>query len=160
AYVVSHDLKAPLRGIEVASRWVEEDMGKSLPSNIKEYLLMMRVRVHRMESLINGILALARVDRNSYAQELVDVHQLLAEVIDMASPPEGFQIHAGPNMPSLYTERVHLHQVFLNLISNAIKYHDKEEGRIDILCQESEEFYTFSVTDDGPGIDPEYHERI
>jgi signal transduction histidine kinase len=160
AYVVSHDLKAPLRGIEVASRWVEEDMGKNLPDNIKEYLLMMRVRVHRMENLINGILALARVDRNSYVQEEIDVNQLLTEVTDMVAPPENFIITVAPNMPALYTERVHLQQVFSNLISNAIKYHDKDQGRIDISCQESDDFYTFSVSDDGPGIAPEYHERI
>ncbi|PKV66475.1 sensor histidine kinase [Pontibacter ramchanderi] len=160
AYVVSHDLKAPLRGIEVASRWVKEDMGQNLPDNIKEYLMMMRVRVHRMENLINGILALARVDRNSYVQEMVDVHQLLTEVTDMASPPEGFTITIGAGMPQIYTERVHLHQVFLNLISNAIKYHNRKDGRIDITCQEAENFYTFSVSDDGPGIEPEYHERI
>ncbi|MBF8961883.1 CHASE3 domain-containing protein [Pontibacter sp. FD36] len=160
AYVVSHDLKAPLRGIEVASRWVEEDMGQNLPDNIKEYLLMMRVRVHRMENLINGILALARVDRNSYVQEVVDVQQLLTEVTDMASAPNGFTMNIGPGMPEIYTERVHLHQVFLNLISNAIKYHDREDGHIDITCQEAENFYTFSVSDDGPGIAPEYHERI
>ncbi|MBX0334639.1 CHASE3 domain-containing protein [Pontibacter sp. HSC-14F20] len=160
AYVVSHDLKAPLRGIEVASRWVEEDMGQNLPDNIKEYLIMMRVRVHRMENLINGILALARVDRNSYAQEMVDVQQLLAEVTDMTSPPVGFNIEIGPDMPHIYTERVHLHQVFLNLISNAIKYHHRQDGHINITCQESENFYTFSVSDDGPGIEPQYHERI
>ncbi|SIT92196.1 sensor histidine kinase [Pontibacter indicus] len=160
AYVVSHDLKAPLRGIEVASRWVEEDMGQSLPNNIKEYLLMMRVRVHRMENLINGILALARVDRNSYAREMVDVRQLLVEVTDMATPPKGFTIEIGPDMPHIYTQRVHLHQIFLNLVTNAIKYHHREDGRIDITCQEAENFYTFSVTDDGPGIEPQYHERI
>lgn len=160
AYVVSHDLKAPLRGIEVASRWVEEDMGKNLPENIKEYLHMMRVRVHRMENLINGILALARVDRNSYAQEKVDLNQLIPEVVDMVSPPAGFYVNIDSNMPELYTERVQLHQVFLNLISNAIKYHDRNEGRIDITFRESDSFYTFSVADDGPGIEPEYHERI
>lgn len=160
AYVVSHDLKAPLRGIEVASRWVEEDMGQNLPENIREYLLMMRVRVHRMENLINGILALARVDRNSYAQEEVDVRQLLQEVIDMASPPEKFSILVGPNMPVLYTERVHLHQVFLNLITNAIKYHNREDGYVQVSCKEKDQFYTFSVSDNGPGIAPEYHERI
>lgn len=135
-------------------------MGQNLPDNIKEYLLMMRVRVHRMENLINGILALARVDRNSYVQEVVDVRQLLTEVTDMASAPNGFTINIGPGMPEIYTERVHLHQVFLNLISNAIKYHDREDGHIDITCQEAENFYTFSVSDDGPGIAPEYHERI
>ena len=160
AYVVSHDLKAPLRGIEVASRWVEEDMGQSLPENIKEYLMMMRVRVHRMENLINGILALARVGRTTHIQEEVDVNQLLTEVSDMVAPANGFEVNIAPGMPVLYTERVQLHQVFLNLISNALKYHDKEKGFIDVTWEDSGSFYTFSVTDNGPGIAPEYHERI
>jgi signal transduction histidine kinase len=160
AYVVSHDLKAPLRGIEVASRWVEEDMGQNLPANIKEYLMMMRVRVHRMENLINGILALARIGRTSHTQEEVDVNQLLTEVADMVSPPPGFTVHVESDMPVLHTERVPLHQVFLNLFSNAIKYHHQEKGRIDVTCSESDSFYTFSVSDDGPGIAPEYHDRI
>ena len=160
AYVVSHDLKAPLRGIEVASRWVEEDMGRDLPENIREYLMMMRVRVHRMENLINGILALARIGRTSHTQEEVDVNQLLTEVADMASPPSGFTISIAPDMPVLHTERIQLHQVFLNLISNAIKYHHQDQGHVSITCTESDSFYTFSVSDDGPGIAPEYHERI
>src|SRR5690606_6044803 len=79
AYVVSHDLKAPLRGIENASRWVEEDMGKELPPNVQEYLMMMRIRVHRMENLINGILALARIGRSNLNEETVDVQALLYE---------------------------------------------------------------------------------
>ncbi|MBD1398460.1 CHASE3 domain-containing protein [Pontibacter sp. JH31] len=160
AYVVSHDLKAPLRGIEVASRWVEEDMGQSLPQNIKEYLMMMRVRVHRMENLINGILALARVGRTTHIQEEVDVNQLLMEVSDMVAPAEGFQVNIAPGMPILYTERVQLHQVFLNLISNALKYHDKQKGEVDVTWEDADSFYTFSVSDNGPGIDPEYHDRI
>lgn len=160
AYVVSHDLKAPLRGIEVASRWVEEDMGQNLPDNIKEYLRMMRVRVHRMENLINGILALARVDRVNSTEEQVDVSQLLTEVVEMVTVPTNFTINVDPNLPVLYADRVQLHQVFLNLISNAIKYHDKEQGRIDVTCEESETHYTFHVSDDGPGIAPDYHERI
>ncbi|WP_018477144.1 sensor histidine kinase [Pontibacter roseus] len=160
AYVVSHDLKAPLRGIEVASRWVEEDMGKNLPPNIKEYLAMMRVRVHRMENLINGILALARIGRTSHTQEEVDVNQLLTEVADMASPPPGITLSIAPDMPVLHTERVPLHQVFLNLITNAIKYHHQDQGLVEVTCKESDAFYTFSVSDDGPGIAPEYHDRI
>jgi signal transduction histidine kinase len=160
AYVVSHDLKAPLRGIENASRWVEEDMGKELPDHIQEYLLMMRIRVHRMENLINGILALARSGRVKEVHEVVDVNQLLLESIDMVSPPEHMQVEVTSQMPVLYTARVPLQQVFTNLISNAIKYHDRENGRVTISCQEDKLFYEFSVTDDGPGIDPEYHDRI
>lgn len=160
AYVVSHDLKAPLRGIENASRWVEEDMGKELPDHIQEYLLMMRIRVHRMENLINGILALARIGRVKEVQEVVDVSQLLLESIDMVSPPEHMQVEIASQMPVLYTTRVPLQQVFTNLISNAIKYHDRKEGHVTISCQEDKLFYEFSVSDDGPGIDPEYHDRI
>ncbi len=160
AYVVSHDLKAPLRGIEVASRWVEEDMGKELPANVQEYLMMMRIRVHRMENLINGILALARIGRNNQAQEEVDVQQLLTEVVDMISPPKKFRIKIQDSMPTLVTVRVQLEQVFSNLISNAIKYHDKESGLIAVTHHETDTAHVFSVSDNGPGIDPEYHKRI
>ncbi|MDX5420676.1 MAG: CHASE3 domain-containing protein [Hymenobacteraceae bacterium] len=160
AYVVSHDLKAPLRGIEVASRWVEEDMGGKLPPNVQEYLLMMRVRVHRMENLINGILALARIGRTKQIEESVDVKELLTEVVDMLSPPKGFRIDVQEQLPVMHTVRIQLQQVFSNLISNAIKYHDKDCGHITIHHHENDSFHVFSVSDDGPGIDPEYHERI
>ncbi|MGV3585959.1 MAG: sensor histidine kinase [Adhaeribacter sp.] len=160
AYVVSHDLKAPLRGIENASRWIEEDMGQDLPPNIQEYLMLMRIRVHRMENLINGILALAKVGRVQETQEIVDVHQLLVETIDMVAPPREITVNIVPGMPILFTARVPLQQVFSNLLSNAIKYHDKPNGQIWVTCLEEEQYYRFSVTDDGPGIDPEYHDRI
>ncbi|TXK37569.1 HAMP domain-containing protein [Pontibacter qinzhouensis] len=160
AYVVSHDLKAPLRGIEVASRWVEEDMGKDVPPNVQEYLMMMRVRVHRMENLINGILALARIGRTSQIEEEVDVNHLLVEVVDMVAPPTGFKVKVQDNLPEVYTVRVQLQQVFANLISNAIKYHHKKEGKITVTHHEETHFHVFSVADDGPGIDPEYHDRI
>jgi signal transduction histidine kinase len=160
AYVVSHDLKAPLRGIENASRWIEEDMGKEIPGFIQEYLMMMRVRVHRMESLINGILDLARIGRTKKMEELVDVRLLLSDIIDMLSVPPNVKIEMPAEMPSIYTVRIYLEQVFSNLISNAIKYNDKGEGRITINFIESTQYYTFSIKDNGPGIDPEYHDRI
>lgn len=160
AYVVSHDLKAPLRGIEVASRWVEEDMGQSLPKMVRDYLHMMRSRVHRMENLINGILALARIGRNTPIEEDVDVQALLHEVIDMVAPPATFNIEVQEPMPTLFTARIQLQQVFANLIGNAIKYHDRQDGLIIIKHQETDDFHEFSVSDDGPGIDPEYHDRI
>jgi len=163
AYVVSHDLKAPLRGIESASRWIEEDMGKdNLPVHIREFLALMRQRVHRMENLITGILALARVGRVAEANEPVFVRQLLREITDTLSMPEGFKLELPFFLPTLVTNRTQLQQVFTNLISNAIKYHDNPSaGHIHIGCDEaSGEFYRFSVQDDGPGIAAEYHERI
>jgi len=162
AYVVSHDLKAPLRGIESASRWIEEDMGKEeLPPHIRDFLSMMRQRVHRMEKLITGILDLARVGRVAQANETVFVRTLLREVIDTLNPPVGFKIELPFFLPTLTTNIVQLQQVFTNLISNALKYHDHPAtGTITIGCDDAGDFYLFSVEDNGPGIDPEYHERI
>ncbi|MCC3152626.1 CHASE3 domain-containing protein [Hymenobacter sp. BT770] len=162
AYVVSHDLKAPLRGIESASRWIEEDMGKdALPEHIREFLGMMRQRVHRMEKLITGILDLARVGRVAQANETVFVRSLLREVIDSLNPPPGFKVELPFFLPTLTTNAVQLQQVFANLISNALKYHDHpESGTVHIGCDDAGEFYLFSVADDGPGIDPDYHDRI
>ncbi|GAB3850622.1 hypothetical protein GCM10028822_16240 [Hymenobacter terrigena] len=162
AYVVSHDLKAPLRGIESASRWIEEDMGKdALPPHIREFLDMMRQRVHRMEKLISGILDLARVGRVAQANETVFVRTLLREIIDSLHLPTGFKVELPFFLPTLTTNAVQLQQVFTNLISNAVKYHDHPAtGTVHIGCDDAGEFYSFSVADDGPGIDPEYHDRI
>ena len=162
AYVVSHDLKAPLRGIESASRWIEEDMSKDeLPPHIREFLNMMRQRVHRMEKLITGILDLARIGRVAQADETVFVRTLLREIIDTLNLPAGFKVELPFFLPTLTTNAVQLQQVFTNLISNALKYHDHPAtGTVQIGCDDADDFYSFSVADDGPGIDPEYHERI
>jgi len=162
AYVVSHDLKAPLRGIESASRWIEEDIGREqLSPSIREFLGLMRQRVHRMENLITGILELARVGRVAQANETVFVRTLLREVIDTLNPPSGFQVELPFFLPTLTTNAVQLQQVFTNLISNAIKYHEHpESGTVRIGCDDAGDYYLFTVADDGPGIAPEYHERI
>jgi signal transduction histidine kinase len=162
AYVVSHDLKAPLRGIESASRWIEEDMGlDQLPPSIREFLALMRQRVHRMENLITGILDLARVGRTAQANETVFVRTLLREITDTLNPPEGFTVELPFFLPTLSTNAVQMQQVFTNLISNAIKYHETPEtGTVRIGCDDAGDFYLFSVADDGPGIAAEYHERI
>ncbi|NVO85541.1 sensor histidine kinase [Hymenobacter terrestris] len=161
AYVVSHDLKAPLRGIETASRWIEEDLGQDVPDHIREFLMLMRTRVRRMEHLITGILDLARVGRTPQADEAVFVRQLLRDIIDSLELPTGFEVELPFYLPTLHTNQIQLEQVFTNLISNAAKYHhDPAHGHVAIGCVEMPDHYTFSITDNGPGIAAEYHERI
>lgn len=160
AYVVSHDLKAPLRGIENASMWIEEDYGGELPAQLKEYLRLMRGRIRRMENLINGILELARVGKQKQPLERVNVGLMVQEIVEMLSPQAEMRVYVQPNMPMLLAERIPLQQVFTNLISNAIKYHDRTDGKIIINCNEKDDCYEFSVKDDGPGIESQYHEKI
>lgn len=159
-YVVSHDLKAPLRAISNLSQWIEEDLGTDLPAEIGQQMTQLRDRVRRMEAMINGLLGYARVGRTDVAIELVSVTELLAEILDSLMPPSTFEVTIAPNMPTFPTKRLLLSQVFSNLIGNAFKHHDKSTGFIRISCQEQGDFYKFTIVDDGPGIPPEQHDRV
>jgi signal transduction histidine kinase len=161
AYITSHDLRAPLRGIANLSQWIEEDMGDRFTPEAHQQMELLRGRVHRMEAMIDGILEYSRVGRLSVASERFDVGVLLAEVIDLlAPPPERFRIDVGDGMPVVEGHKLRLQQVFLNLIGNALKHHDKPTGRIVVGCRDADGLYEFSVSDDGPGIEPQYHEKI
>jgi len=160
AYVVSHDLKAPMRAIDSLSRWIEEDLGDVLPQESRDHLQLMRGRVARMEGLLNGLLEYSRVGRMWAEPQRVGVAKVITEVQQLLSPPEGFKIVAGTPMPWLETIHAPFRQVLLNLIGNAIKHHDRDEGTITVTCEELEDVYAFTVADDGPGIAPKYHEKV
>lgn len=160
AYVTSHDLKAPLRAIVNLASWIEEDIGDTFPAENKEQFELLKSRVHRMEGLINGLLEYSRVGRSQHSLEPVDIAEILAEIVDSLSPLGEFTVEIGPSMPVLKSKRVLLLQVFSNLINNAIKHHDREDGIVRVSACESGDFYEFAIADDGPGIDPIYHEKI
>lgn len=160
AYVISHDLKAPLRAIANLSEWLEEDLEDKLTPNTQRQMSLLRGRVHRMEGLIDGLLQYSRIGRVNTQLETVAIDAMLHEIIDSLGPPSTFTIEVGSGMPQLTTERLRLEQVFANLISNAIKHHDRSDGLIKITAEDQGEFYEFTVEDDGPGIAPEYHEKV
>lgn len=160
AYVASHDLKAPLRGISNLSQWIEEDVGsQNLSAETREHLSLLRGRVHRMEALIDGILQYSRAGRVREKPEQVDVKTLVDEVIDLLAPPESVRFEFSV-LPQVSTERLPLQQVFQNLIGNAIKYTRREDAAIRISAADSGEHWEFAVADNGPGIAPEYHTKI
>lgn len=160
AYVASHDLKAPLRGIANLAQWIEEDLGDRVTGESREHMRLLKGRVHRMEALIEGILAYSRAGRVREKLESVDVAKLLAESIELLAPPPGSEVIIGSDMPTLVTERVPLQQVFLNLIGNAIKYADRPDLRVRVTSQRQGRYYQFSIADNGPGIAPQYRDKI
>ncbi|RKH16112.1 PAS domain-containing protein [Corallococcus sp. CA047B] len=160
AYVASHDLKAPLRGIASLSEWIEEGMADKMSEETRHQMGLLRGRVHRLEALINGILSYSRVSRTREKLETVDVGALLAESRDLLAPRPEASIVIGGGMPTLQVERVPLQQVFLNLMSNALKHAGRTDARIDIACADADDFYDFTLKDNGPGIDPRFHDRI
>jgi PAS domain S-box-containing protein len=160
AYVASHDLKAPLRAIANLSEWLEEDLKGGLPPENQRQMQLLRGRVHRMEALINGLLQYSRIGRKELPIETVRVGDLLDEVIESLDPPAEFKVEIAPNMPILKTKRLLLLQVFSNLISNAIRHHPRSDGWLQVSVTDEGDRYRFTVTDDGAGIDPDFHHKI
>lgn len=160
AHIVSHDIKAPLRGIDNVVTWIEEDHDLEMSLKVKEYLQLIKGRVQRAENLLNGILSYSRIGREVQHKEVVFVNDLLEEIREYLPVKSGISLHIYDRFPDLFTERLPLYQVFSNLIGNAFKYHDKKNGFVKVYYKEREKFYEFYVDDDGPGIAPIYHEKI
>lgn len=160
AYVTSHDLKAPLRAIANLSEWIEEDLQEVLTPDTQKQMNLLRGRVYRMEALINGLLQYSRVGRMKTEPQTVIVAQLLEEIIDSIAPPKEFTMEIIGEMPTFITQRIPLQQVLSNLISNAVKHHDRSDGKVTISAEEQDEFYEFTITDDGTGIAEQYHDKI
>ncbi|WP_417744499.1 sensor histidine kinase [Rosistilla oblonga] len=161
AYVASHDLKSPLRGLNALATWVQEDCDSLLPAGSRKHLQQMQDRVARMEALLDDLLEYSRAGRSEVSIENVNVGELLDSVLQIVDNPGEVQIRVQGNLPELPTYRAPLQQIFLNLITNAVKYNDKgTEGVVEIECHEIDQAYRFTISDNGIGIDPKFHERI
>lgn len=161
AYVASHDLKAPLRGIDHLASWISQDAGALLPSPSLEHLTKLRGRVQRMDRLLDDLLAYSRVGRFDGSPEAVNTAALIKDIVALLAPPAGFTVTLAEDLPTLLTPRVPLEVVFRNLIGNAFKHHPQPAtGIVRISAQEQHPFVEFCVSDNGPGIDPRFHERI
>jgi light-regulated signal transduction histidine kinase (bacteriophytochrome) len=160
AHIVSHDLKAPLRGIDNVVTWIEEDHDHELSPKVKEYIGLIRGRLQRSENLIQGILSYARVGREQPEKEYVDINTLLVDVQENMPVKPGIKVIIPDKLPVIFTERIPLQQVLANLVGNALKYHDKVSGKIIVNFWERRTHYEFEVKDDGPGISNNYFEKI
>ncbi|MDO9236344.1 MAG: ATP-binding protein [Aquabacterium sp.] len=160
AYVISHDLKAPLRAIGSLADWIAADQQDRLDAEGQEHLRLLIQRVRRMDALIDGVLRYSRIGRIHEAATAVDLKELLHEVIDSLAPPAHITVTVAPGLPAIRAEKTAIQQVLQNLIANAIRYLDKPQGRIEIDCTDQDKSWRFSVADNGPGIEARHFERI
>ncbi|HQT26897.1 MAG TPA: ATP-binding protein, partial [Burkholderiales bacterium] len=160
AYVVSHDLKAPLRAIGSLADWISTDQSERLDDDGREHLRLLIQRARRMDSLIDGILQYSRVGRVRETKVEVDMNEIVKESLAMLAPPPNIRVKVAPGLPFIDAERTRMIQLFQNLLSNAIKYLDKPEGLIHIGFETHEDDWEFSVSDNGCGIEPRHFKRI
>ena len=160
AYVVSHDLKAPLRAINQLAGWISEDYASTFDDAGKQQMQLLQDRAKRMHEMIDGILQYSRIGRLKEIKEPIDMTTLIQDVIQLLAPDTTIKISLIGQFPIINAEKVQVFQVFQNLIDNAIKYNDKPIGKIEVSCTQQGTDWQFCIADNGPGIDSQYQQKI
>jgi signal transduction histidine kinase len=160
AYAASHDLKAPLRAISHLVQWIADDIEPTAVPETLENLRLLQARMARMQMLLDGLLAYSRVGHNNLTVENVEIADVVRDIVAMLAPAPGFVVAFEGTVTVIRTHRVPIQIVLENLISNGLKHHDRAEGRIAVHLQPVEGAMEFRVTDDGPGIATQFHDRI
>jgi len=167
AYIAAHDLKEPLRGMHHFSQFLLEDHADRLTEDGVEKLRTLMRLTQRMESLLESLLHYSYLGRAELALERVDIHRVVEETVELLAArlhESQVDVRVAARLPSVQADRVHVGEIFNNLIANAIKYNNKAEKWVEIGCEPSSEGGAqqpvFYVRDNGIGIAPQHHEAI
>lgn len=160
AHIVSHDLKSPLRSIDALISWIKEDNQEILNEVTLSNFNLIDKTLEKMENLISDVLEYSSIGANNNLEESVSLDLLLKELTKTIYVPQHIEIKIAENLPIVFGDSLKLEQLFQNLLSNAVKFCDKKQGFIEVQCKDIGEYYEFSVTDNGIGIEPQYFEKI
>lgn len=163
AYAASHDMKEPLRGIYNSIEFLAMEEGGTLSVRGRERLDTVLQLARRMTELLDALLLLSRVGRNPLEIREIPIHAVVRQAVDVirnAFPAEALDIDLTNTLPVARCDKVWAGTIFQNLISNAVKYNDQPEKRIEVGCDTRLEPPVFFVRDNGIGIAPENHDRL
>ncbi|WP_417689407.1 CHASE domain-containing protein [Pseudidiomarina sp.] len=161
AFVASHDLKAPLRGIAQLTEWIEDETHGKLSVDAQHYLALLKSRVLRLEKLLNALLQYSRVDKKAKPEELVNFKAFLQELFSLNAHPEGFELRIdAKNVEQIWTDREALERVVGNIVNNSVKHHNRGNGVIRVTSVMSDNCVEISIADDGPGIADEHRDKV
>ena len=159
-HVISHDMKSPLRSLNALVTWIKEDNeGNFNPGTLNNFTLIDETLV-QMENLIDGTLNYSKIGYTSRGKDNIDLNSLVDELRLSLVIPENIQLIIKNPLPVVTGDKTHFIQIYQNLLSNAIKYNDKNEGKIVLDWRETDDFFVFSVEDNGVGIPQAYQEKI
>ncbi|MEW6087190.1 MAG: ATP-binding protein [bacterium] len=162
-YIVSHDLKEPLRSINAFAKFVTADYKDKLDEEGRNYLERIQANAVIMQKLIEDLLEISRLERRKNPFEDANTGNMLNEIkirMEHTLTEKKVEMVISEKMPVVFCDRVRVTEVFANLISNAVKYSDKTHPRVEVGYKDTVAFYEFYVKDNGPGIPEEYHEKI
>ncbi|WP_424964155.1 PAS domain-containing sensor histidine kinase [Ekhidna sp.] len=160
AYILSHDLKAPTSASRQLIEYIEENHKQELSEQVAQYMGMLKDRNMKMADLIDGILSYAMAGKVTQDVEEINVSELVHDVAENLNIPAGFKIHSHADDINFMGQKTQLFQLMSNLIGNAVKYHHKDQGSIEIRALKTVDEVEIKVTDDGPGIPKKYHQTV
>jgi PAS domain S-box-containing protein len=158
-YVASHDLRSPLRAIKTLAQWIIDD-DPSVDAQTKERLQLIQGRAQRMAQLLDDVMIYARAGKRTEASAVMSAAALTAEIAVTLQVPDGYRILTDRSLEPVMVRRAPLEQVIHNLIGNAIKHHDRNQGSVRLWAVDNGERHRFFVADDGPGIPEPYREAV
>jgi PAS domain S-box-containing protein len=160
AYVASHDLKAPLRAIDILVEWLQEDLDNFEGGEVQQNLGLLKARTARLHRLLDDLMAYSRAGRKPGEIAEIDTRLLVADLFTLLAPPATMRVEASTSLPLIRAHQAPLEQVLRNLINNAIKHHPTRQGHVRVYAQDKGEELLFAVEDDGAGIPQEYAEKV
>jgi len=159
AHIVSHDLKSPLRSINALVNWIKEDNDGKFDAQSLQNFELVETTLEKMEQLITDILTYSSIGTNKHKNSTVNLDTLVNDLITIMFVPDHIKI-TKEELPTVSGDAIKLQQLFQNLIGNAIKFIDKEQGKVNISFTDLNTHYQFAIADNGIGIDKQYHNKI
>jgi signal transduction histidine kinase len=161
-YIVSHDIKTPMRAIVNIATWIEDDLGTEVNKDILDNFNLLKNRVGRLENMMNALLELSHVNKRKMDLFEVSIPKLVIDCIAMLGDKTNIEFHASYNLidEKCITLGKKLEKVIYSLLHNAIQFHDKEKKNVFIDIIENESDYEIMISDDGPGIPEEVKDKI
>jgi two-component system, chemotaxis family, CheB/CheR fusion protein len=159
-YIVSHDLRAPLRTILNSAKWIEEDLEGNASEEIRGHCSRLMTYTNRLTEMLDDLMRYSRLEEGGQTAELIDVRELVASIVETIDPEQRLHIEWRGDFRPFRSSRSPLRQVFQNLLDNALKYSNLPKTHVFIGIEDLGSQYRFLVTDNGPGIQPRHHEKI
>jgi len=160
AHIVSHDLKSPLRSLYALVHWLKEDNGDVYDAASLHNFSLIETTLEKMEQLISDILTYSSVDMGGEVNTVVDLNTVLEDLQKILFIPKHISLKIVRKLPSIHGDRVRFQQLFQNIISNSVRYIDKEKGLIEVDVIERPSYYQFSIKDNGIGIEKKNYDKI
>lgn len=160
AHTVSHDLKSPLNNAKGLVSIIEASLSEDQPAEVKEYLSLLNETNDKMRSLIDGILQYSKASGRDAKLDRILMEPFIHEVANTLTAKGKAKLIFKNTLPEISYNETVLKQVISNLMSNAIKFNDKEQCVIEFSSRMDDYYYHISIADNGPGVAKEYQEDM